>query len=120
MSPRRDQATVGLREPQERPHGRGLSSLFQAISTLTSCRQNLRDEVAMDVDEEEEEVDSTQRIKRVPDYGIEVDFEILSANEREVSDVAPVYDILCSFLMRAPWGRRRTPLAKYSANLTRP
>lgn len=74
----------------------------------------------MDVDEEEEEVDSTQRIKRVPDYGIEVDFEILSANEREVSDVAPVYDILCTFLMWPPWHRRRTPLAKYSANLTRP
>jgi len=45
--------------------------------------ENLRDEVAMDVDEEEEEGDSTQRLRRVPDYGIEVDFEILSANERE-------------------------------------
>jgi hypothetical protein len=38
----------------------------------------------MDVDEEEEG-DATQRLKKVPDYGIEVDFDILSANEREVS-----------------------------------
>jgi hypothetical protein len=37
----------------------------------------------MDVDEEEEG-DTTQRLKKVPDYGIEVDFDILSANEREV------------------------------------
>jgi hypothetical protein len=41
----------------------------------------------MDVDEEEEEGDSAQRLRRVPDYGIEVDFELLSANEREVSDL---------------------------------
>jgi structural maintenance of chromosome 1 len=38
----------------------------------------------MDVDEEEEG-DTTQRLKKVPDYGIEVDFDILDANEREVS-----------------------------------
>ena len=38
----------------------------------------------MDVDEEEEG-DRTQRLKKVPDYGIEVDFDILGANEREVS-----------------------------------
>jgi len=38
----------------------------------------------MDVDEEEEG-DTTQRLKKVFDYGIEVDFDILSANEREVS-----------------------------------
>jgi len=119
MPPRRDQASVGLGESQERPYGRGLSYLFLAISALISCRQNLRDEVAMDVDEEEEEGDSTQHIKRVRDYGIEVDFEILSANEREVSDLAPVYDILCTFLMWPPCCRRRTPLTKYSANLTR-
>ncbi|RPD71420.1 condensin complex subunit SMC1 [Lentinus tigrinus ALCF2SS1-7] len=36
--------------------------------------ENLRDEVAMDVDEDDE---GTQRVKRVPDYGIEVDFEAL-------------------------------------------
>lgn len=38
----------------------------------------------MDVDEEEEEGDSTQRLRKVPDYDIEVDFGILGANEREV------------------------------------
>ena len=53
----------------------------------------------MDVDEEEEESDSAQRLRRVPDYGIDVDFELLSANEREVSDLVPVYDMLCFFLM---------------------
>ena len=73
----------------------------------------------MDVDEEEEEGDSTLRIQRVRDYGIEVDFEILSANEREVSDLGPVYGILCTFLMWPLWCRCRTPLTKYSANLTR-
>lgn len=44
--------------------------------------QNLRDEVAMDVDEDE---DSTQRPKQVHDYGIEVDFSALDEEEREVS-----------------------------------
>ncbi|KAI0266211.1 cohesin complex subunit psm1 [Gloeopeniophorella convolvens] len=44
--------------------------------------ENLREEVAMDVDEEDEG-DSTQRPKRVSDYGIEVDFEALDENERE-------------------------------------
>ncbi|KAH9991916.1 cohesin complex subunit psm1 [Russula vinacea] len=53
------------------------------LSFLTPCRQNLRDGVAMDVDEEEEEGDSTQRLRKVPDFGIEVDFGILSTNERE-------------------------------------
>ena len=43
--------------------------------------QNLRDEVAMDVDEDEE---STQQVKRVPDFGIEVDFDKLQDDEREV------------------------------------
>lgn len=49
-----------------------------------SMEENLREEVAMDVDEEEEG-DTTQRLKKVPDYGIEVDFDILGANERESS-----------------------------------
>ncbi len=53
----------------------------------------------MDVDEEEEG-DTTQRLKKVPDFGIEVDFDILSANEREVSafDRACFYRIPRSFL----------------------
>ncbi|KAI0078626.1 cohesin complex subunit psm1 [Panus rudis PR-1116 ss-1] len=42
--------------------------------------ENLREEVAMDVDEDEE---GTQRPKRVPDYGIEVDFDSLDEEERE-------------------------------------
>lgn len=46
----------------------------------------------MDVDEEEEG-DTTQRLKKVPDFGIEVDFDILSANEREVS----AFDSVCSY-----------------------
>ncbi|TBU39664.1 condensin complex subunit SMC1 [Dichomitus squalens] len=42
--------------------------------------ENLRDEVAMDVDEDDQ---GTQRVKRVPDYGIEVDFDSLSDKDRE-------------------------------------
>lgn len=62
-----------------------MATVFRCCSLLlTACWQNLREEVAMDVDEEEEG-DTTQRLKKVPDYGIEVDFDILSANEREVS-----------------------------------
>ncbi|EPQ50920.1 condensin complex subunit SMC1 [Gloeophyllum trabeum ATCC 11539] len=41
--------------------------------------ENLREEVAMDVDEE----GGVERPKRVPDYGLEVDFEILDEDERE-------------------------------------
>jgi len=52
----------------------------------------------MDVDEEDEG-DTLQRLKKVPDFGIEVDFDILSANEREVSafDRASFYLIPRSF-----------------------
>lgn len=50
------------------------------VLKLTSM-QNLRDEVAMDVDEDEQ---GTQRVKRVPDYGIEVDFDSLSDADRNV------------------------------------
>ncbi|KAH9848926.1 cohesin complex subunit psm1 [Lenzites betulinus] len=42
--------------------------------------ENLRDEVAMDVDEDEE---GTQQVKRVSDFGIEVDFDSLDDDERE-------------------------------------
>ncbi|KAF8137566.1 RecF/RecN/SMC, partial [Boletus edulis] len=41
--------------------------------------ENLRDEVAMDVDEDE---DGTQRPRQVQDYGIEVDFAALNDEER--------------------------------------
>jgi len=56
----------------------------------------------MDVDEEEDEGDSIQRLRRVPDYGIEVDFEILSANEREVSAVVLGHDTLRFSYVIAP------------------
>lgn len=42
--------------------------------------QNLREEVAMDVDEDE---DGTQRPKQVPNFGIEVDFESLDEETRQ-------------------------------------
>ncbi|EIW51887.1 cohesin complex subunit psm1 [Trametes versicolor FP-101664 SS1] len=42
--------------------------------------ENLREEVAMDVDEDEE---GTQQVKRVSDFGIEVDFDSLDEDERE-------------------------------------
>jgi hypothetical protein len=43
--------------------------------------QNLRDEVAMDVDEDEH---GTQRPRKAQDFGIEVDFDCLNDDEREV------------------------------------
>ncbi|KAI6108622.1 RecF/RecN/SMC [Pisolithus croceorrhizus] len=52
--------------------------------------ENLREEVAMDVDEDEE---GTQRPKQVQDYGIEVDFDALDDEERE--DNSP--EMLASF-----------------------
>jgi len=42
--------------------------------------KNLREEVAMDVDEDES---GTQHVKKVQDYGIEVDFKLLDDEERE-------------------------------------
>jgi structural maintenance of chromosome 1 len=41
--------------------------------------QNLREEVAMDIDEDEE---ATQRPKAVADYGIEVNFDLLDEDDR--------------------------------------
>jgi len=69
----------------------------------------------MDVDEEEED-DATQRLKKVPDYGIEVDFDIFSANEREVS----AFDLILFLLMGRLRHLRRPPLAKYLVNLRPP
>ncbi|KIJ62116.1 hypothetical protein HYDPIDRAFT_169279 [Hydnomerulius pinastri MD-312] len=46
--------------------------------------ENLRDEVAMDVDEDD---DGTQRPKQVQDYGIEVDFAALDEDERANNDL---------------------------------
>ena len=53
--------------------------------------QNLREEAAMDVDEDE---DATQRPKKVADYGIEVDFDSIEDDEREqdASEALARYD----------------------------
>jgi hypothetical protein len=91
MPPRRNQVAIGLWKSQERLHGGGPSFLLISILYTISktLEQNLRDEVAMDVDEEEDaENGSTQHPKRVHDYGIEVDFEVLSGEEREVNQAA--------------------------------
>ena len=58
-----------------------LCSCNPPLCQLTRELQNLRDEVAMDVDEDDE---GTQRVKRVPDYGIEVDFEALGEIDADV------------------------------------
>lgn len=44
----------------------------------------------MDVDEDEE---GTQRPKKVQDYGIEVEFDLLDDEEREVSVVCRTLDV---------------------------
>ena len=56
----------------------------------------------MDVDEEDDEGGSTQRPRRVPDYGIEVDFDILGEDERGVSGFhsEAVHSIPLPFLIR--------------------
>ncbi|KAH6918179.1 cohesin complex subunit psm1 [Coprinopsis sp. MPI-PUGE-AT-0042] len=53
--------------------------------------ENLREEVAMDVDEDE---DATQRPKKAADYGIEVDFDSIEDDERDQdsSEVLARYD----------------------------
>jgi structural maintenance of chromosome 1 len=74
--------------------------------------ENLRDGVAMDVDEEEEEGDSTQRLRKVADYGIEVDFGILSANERENSSGEVLGDFDASIAKLNAEIERMTPNMK--------
>lgn len=74
--------------------------------------QNLRDEVAMDVDGDEE---GTQGPKEANDYGIEVDFEGIDDEEREVRDLFCLYE---SALTVPLWCRRIQ--LKLSQNLTRP
>ena len=51
------------------------------IPVLIEILQNLREEVTMDVDDDE----GTQRPRRVNDYGIEVDYSMLDEDEREVN-----------------------------------
>lgn len=64
------------------------------MDTLTRCLfcvQNLREEVAMDVDEDDS---NTQQVKRVPDYGIEVDFSGLDEEDLEVSSLRLAYHLV--------------------------
>lgn len=56
-------------------------TINRLIHSLLSL-QNLREEVAMDVDEEE---GATVRPKQINNYGVEVDFEVLDDDDREVS-----------------------------------
>ncbi|KAJ7497178.1 condensin complex subunit SMC1 [Mycena latifolia] len=54
--------------------------LLQGNLKNVPMEENLREEVAMDVDEDE---DGTQQPRRVQDFGIEVDFEGLDDDDRE-------------------------------------
>ncbi|KAG6902949.1 hypothetical protein C0995_009341 [Termitomyces sp. Mi166 len=58
--------------------------LLQGNLKNVPMEENLRDEVAMDVDENEE---GTQQLKKVQDHGIEVDFESLDNDTRENGSV---------------------------------
>ncbi|EJC99202.1 cohesin complex subunit psm1 [Fomitiporia mediterranea MF3/22] len=53
--------------------------------------ENLREEVTMDIDEDDE---GTQKPRRVPDYGIEVEFDLLDDEEREdaSAEMGSTYD----------------------------
>ncbi|KAH0579770.1 hypothetical protein H2248_002607 [Termitomyces sp. 'cryptogamus'] len=59
--------------------------LLQGNLKNVPMEENLRDEVAMDIDENE---DGTQQLKKVQDHGIEVDFESLDEDTRENGSVA--------------------------------
>jgi hypothetical protein len=48
----------------------------------------------MDVDDDE---DGTQQPRRVQDYGIEVDFESLDDDDREVGDLTTILDVPSDF-----------------------
>ncbi|KAJ6561466.1 condensin complex subunit SMC1 [Mycena vulgaris] len=54
--------------------------LLQGNLKNVPMEENLREEVAMDVDEDE---DGTQQPRRVQDFGIEVDFDALDDDDRE-------------------------------------
>ena len=72
----------------------------------------------MDVDEEDEESGSSQRLKRVSDYGIEVDFEVLSGEEREVSEKARTY-VLDGFWKRRFQDSSGETLAEFDASVAK-
>jgi structural maintenance of chromosome 1 len=71
----------------------------------------------MDVDEEDEESGSSQRLKRVSDYGIEVDFEVLSGEEREVSATSSKKKF--DFWKRRPQDSSGETLAEFDASITK-
>ena len=62
---------------------------------LLIVSQNLREEVTMDVNEDDE---GTQRVKRVPDHGIEVDFDSLGEDDLEVGDSFRGAPFTCAYL----------------------
>ncbi|KAK7062210.1 structural maintenance of chromosomes protein [Favolaschia claudopus] len=64
--------------------------LLQGNLKNVPMEENLREEVAMDVDEDE---DGTQQPRRVQDYGIEVDFEALDDDDREDSSAEAVAEL---------------------------
>ena len=53
----------------------------QPTTNFLTALQNLREEVTMELDEED---DRTQQIRKVANFGIEVDFESLNDDERQV------------------------------------
>ncbi|KAI0063838.1 cohesin complex subunit psm1 [Artomyces pyxidatus] len=76
-----------------------------------TMEENLRDEVAMDVDEDGDE-DATQRPKRVPDFGLEVDFESLDEDERKDSSGESLADFDAAILKLSSEIDRMTPNMK--------
>ncbi|KAG6915096.1 hypothetical protein DXG01_013475 [Tephrocybe rancida] len=58
--------------------------LLQGNLRDVPMEENLREEVGMDIDEDE---DGTQQLKKVQDHGIEVDFENLDEDTRETGTV---------------------------------
>lgn len=78
----RNQPTPALRDLGQGAYrgSRSIASLTCPVSQRSV--QNLRDPMAMDIDEED--VDGTQRARETKDYGIEVDFEELDDDDREV------------------------------------
>jgi hypothetical protein len=61
--------------------------------------QNLREQVALEVDEEE---GGTQPVRKIADYGIEVDFEILDDDERQVNIIG--LGCFCKFTLPSMTG----------------
>ncbi|KAI0041884.1 cohesin complex subunit psm1 [Auriscalpium vulgare] len=73
--------------------------------------ENLRDEVvAMDVDGEEDE--GSEQIKRMPDYGIEVDFDSLEEDEKEDASGETLAELDAQILKLSGEIERMTPNMK--------